>query len=327
VKRARETGDDAAAHPYSRLAPELVLAAVDRIGYASDGRLLALNSFENRVYQVGIEGGTFVVAKFYRPGRWSDAAIREEHAFALELAEAELPVLAPIARAGETLFEYERFRYALFPRMGGRAPELEGTDTAQWLGRTLARLHAVGARAPFRARARLDRAAMVEAPSRAVLRSALLPAHVKARYEAAIAAALAHSQAWDALAGASALRLHGDCHPGNVLWREAQGPLLVDFDDCRTGPAVQDLWMLLTGAEMQRDALLEGYGEFRDFDPRELALIPLLRLMRQIHYAGWIAERWSDPAFPRTFPFAAEPTWWERHVRDLGEAVAELEPG
>jgi Ser/Thr protein kinase RdoA (MazF antagonist) len=327
VKRARETGDAAAAHPYSRLAPELVLAAVDRIGYASDGRLLALNSFENRVYQVGVDDGAFVVAKFYRPGRWSDAAIREEHAFALELAEAELPVLAPIARAGETLFEYERFRYALFPRMGGRAPELEGQETAQWLGRTLARVHAIGARAPFRARARLDRATMVEAPSRAVLRSALLPAHVRARYEAAIAAVLTHPQVWDELAAATSLRLHGDCHPGNVLWREAQGPLLVDFDDCRTGPAVQDLWMLFTGAEAQAHALLEGYGEFRDFDLGELALIPLLRLMRQIHYAGWIAERWSDPAFPRTFPFAAEPTWWERHVRDLGEAVAELEPG
>ena len=326
MKRAREPADSSA-HPYSRLTPDLVLTAVDRQGFASDGRLLALNSFENRVYQVGLEGGGFVVAKFYRPARWSDAAIREEHGFALELAEAELPVLAPVAREGETLFTHERFRYAVFPRMGGRAPELEGKDTAQWLGRTLARVHLVGARRPFRARARLDFDSLVEAPARAVLASALLPEHVRARYAGAIAAIRAHGAVFAALARSPGLRLHGDCHPGNVLWREQQGPLLVDFDDCRTGPAVQDLWMLCTGAEAQRDALLEGYAEFRDFDARELDLVPALRLMRQVHYAGWIAERWSDPAFPRAFPFAAEPTWWERHVRDLGEGAAELEDG
>jgi Ser/Thr protein kinase RdoA (MazF antagonist) len=253
---------DAAATPYARLSPDRVLAAVESLGLCTDGRLLALNSFENRVYQVGIADGAPIVAKFYRGGRWSDAAIAEEHAFAAELAAAELPVVAPLDIAGSTLQHFDGFRFALYRRQGGRAPELESADTLAWMGRLLARLHGIGGRMPFRARGRIDRPTFIAAPARVVLASPLLPPGLRERYRAAI----------DAL-----------------------------------------------------DALLEGYADFGDFNHHELALIEPLRCMRQVHYAGWIAQRWDDPAFPRAFPFAAEARWWEQHVADLIEAAEGLE--
>ena len=312
--------DRADLHPYDELTPERVLGAVEAAGYATDGRLLALNSFENRVYQLGLEDRSFVVAKFYRPGRWSDAQILEEHAYTAELAEAEIAVVAPLARDGETLHRHEGFRYAVFPRRGGRAPELEGLEVAAWIGRTLGRLHAVGARTRFAARPPIDPGTHVDRPAQDVLDSGLVPGALEHRYAAAIEAVRAAvGAAWSA-AAASTLRLHGDSHPGNVLWTEA-GPTFVDFDDARSGPAVQDLWMLFTGGEAQREALIEGYEQFRLFDRSELALLEPLRVMRQVHFAGWIAARWDDPAFPRAFPFAGEPRWWEQHVADLAEAA------
>ena len=313
--------DDA---PYASLAPDLVLDAVSACGLWPDGRLLALNSYENRVWQVGLEDGAPVIAKFYRPGRWSDAAIVEEHLFARELADAELPVVAPLAFEGHTLLQHGGFRYALSARHGGRAPELEANDQLQWLGRLIARMHLIGARTPFVHRGRLDRASMVEQPTQAVLESSLLPMSLHTNYRAAasrldraIAARL------DAVGPVPQLRLHGDCHPGNVLWTEA-GPHFVDLDDARRGPAVQDLWMLAND-ERAMEALLEGYQQFRDFNPAELALVPALRAMRQLHYAGWIAARWHDPAFPAAFPFAAESRWWDQHIADLHELADELE--
>jgi Ser/Thr protein kinase RdoA (MazF antagonist) len=309
--------------PYAQLSPDAVLASVESAGVRTDGRLLALNSFENRVYQVGVEDAVPLVAKFYRAGRWSDAAIEEEHAFAHELADAELPVVAPLRIEGSTLLHFEHFRFALYRRQGGRAPELESADTLQWMGRLLARMHGVGGRARFAARGTLDRATLVTAPSRAVLASPLLPAAVRDRYARTITQLDGLIAARFAAAGAIAqLRLHGDCHPGNVLWTDA-GPHFVDLDDARMGPAVQDLWMLAP-TPRALDALLEGYAEFRDFDRNELVLVEPLRLMRQIHYAGWIAQRWDDPAFPLAFPFAAEPRWWEQHVHDLLEAAERL---
>lgn len=313
-----------AAQPYAGLHPERVLDAIAAAGLAPDGRLLALNSYENRVYQVGLEDGTFIVAKFYRPARWSDAAIGEEHVFTLELTAAELPVVAPLAFAGRTLLSHAGFRYALFPRRGGRAPELESADPLLWMGRLIARLHGVGGRAPFRHRGVLDRATLIAAPARAVLASGLLPADRRERYRAAIArldAAIAAREA--ALGPLRHIRLHGDCHPGNVLWTDA-GPHFVDLDDARMGPAVQDLWMLAHDA-VAMEALLEGYAEFGDFDRRELALVPALRAMRQVHHAGWIAARWHDPAFPAAFPFAAEARWWDEHLDDLAAAAEALE--
>ncbi|HEY4293733.1 serine/threonine protein kinase [Luteibacter sp.] len=311
------------AAPYAALSPDLVLAAVDAGGSWSDGRLLTLNSYENRVFQVGLEDGGFVVAKFYRPGRWSDAAIEEEHAFALELVAAELPVVAPLVVDGHTLLRRDGYRYALYPRRGGRAPSLESTDQLEWLGRLLGRMHAVGSRERFHARTTLDRATMIDTPMRAALGSDLLPAHLFDAYRhAAGRVDDAVANRFEAVGPLRHIRLHGDCHPGNVLWTDA-GPHFVDLDDARMGPAVQDLWML-AGDDAMMDALLEGYGQFRDFDPVELALVPALRAMRQVHYAGWIAERWHDPAFPAAFPFAGEARWWEQHIADLHDIADDL---
>ncbi len=309
--------------PYAGLTPDVVLDAISACHLWPDGRLLALNSYENRVWQVGLEEAPPVIAKFYRPGRWSDAAIAEEHAFAQELADAELPVVAPLSFAGNTLLRHAGFRYALTPRHGGRAPELEAPDQLQWLGRLIARMHAVGARHAFAHRATLDTATMVHVPVRAVLASTLLPAHLTPNYRAAATRlATAIDARLAAVGPVRQLRLHGDCHPGNVLWTDA-GPHFVDLDDARTGPAVQDLWMLAHD-NAALTALLEGYRQFRDFDATELALIPALRAMRQLHYAGWIAARWDDPAFPAAFPFAAEARWWNQHVTDLHELADAL---
>jgi len=308
--------------PYDALSPDLVLDAVEAAGFATDGRLLALASYENRVYQVGIEDAQPLVAKFYRPARWSDAAIAEEHAFALELADAELPMVAPLRVDGETLLEHAGFRYALYPRRGGRAPELESADNLQWMGRLLARMHGIGARARFRERGTIDTDTFIRAAARAVLASGLLPERLEANYRARTDALAAIVDARFSAAEPARIRLHGDCHGGNVLWTDS-GPHFVDLDDARMGPAVQDLWML--GASRRAlDALLEGYAEFRDFDFGELRLVEPLRLMRQIHWAGWVAARWHDPAFPRAFAYVGETRWWEQHLNDLAEAQAQL---
>lgn len=311
-----------AATPFAALAPELVLEAIEAAGWATDGRLLALPSYENRVYQVGLDAGDFVVAKFYRPGRWSDAAIDEEHAFALELAAAELPVVAPFVIDGRSLFRHAGFRVAIYPRRGGRAPELESFEHLAWMGRLLARIHAVGGRAAFRHRGALDADLFVRAAAREVLASPLLPGHLAERYRRSCERIAGLVDLRFGTVEPRRLRLHGDCHLGNVLWTEA-GPHFVDLDDARMGPAIQDLWMLAPSPEAL-EALLEGYGEFRDLDRRELALIEPLRAMRQVHWAGWVAARWSDPAFPRAFGHLASPGWWEQHLQDLAEAEERL---
>ncbi|GAB2580645.1 serine/threonine protein kinase [Dyella jejuensis] len=310
--------------PYARLTPDLVLDAITACGYWPDGRLLALNSYENRVWQVGLEEAAPVIAKFYRPGRWSDAAILEEHAFAQELADAELPVVAPLSFAGRSLLHHDGYRYALSPRHGGRAPMLESAEQLAWLGRLIARMHGVGARAAFVHRGRIDRETLIMQPMHAVLASNLLSASLHDRYRQAVERVNRQVAArFEAVGTVRTLRLHGDCHPGNVLWTDA-GPHFVDLDDARMGPAVQDLWMLAHD-EGAMQALLDGYVSMRDFDHAELALVPALRAMRQVHYAGWIASRWHDPAFPAAFPFAAEPRWWEQHIADLHEQADELE--
>lgn len=311
-----------AAAPYADLTPERVLAAVESVGLPTDGRLLALNSYENRVYQIGLEGAAPVVAKFYRPGRWSNAAIAEEHAFAAELADAELPVVAPLRIDGRTLHSSGAHRFAVYPRRGGRAPQLESAEHLQWMGRLIARIHLIGARGAFTARGAIDLDGFLRAPAAAVLASPLLPTNVTARYRATIdALAVPLQRRFDACA-ARRLRLHGDCHPGNVLWTD-HGPHFVDLDDARLGPAVQDLWMLAPDARAL-DLIIEGYSEFRDFDYAELSLIEPLRVLRQVHWAGWIAQRWHDPAFPQGFPFVGEARWWEQHVNDLADAMANL---
>lgn len=301
-----------------------MLDAVESTGLHVDGRLLTLNSFENRVYQIGLDDGQFVVTKFYRPGRWSDAAIEEEHDFSFELSGAEIPVVAPLRLGGESLHAFAGFRFAVYPRRGGRAPELQSADHLQWMGRLLARMHNVGATSAFAHRAVLGCDSLVFPCVDAVLDSALLPDHLVNAYEDATQSLESALAQYDDALAQNPIRLHGDCHAGNVLWTDA-GPHFVDLDDACSGPATQDLWMLASDAAAM-DQLLEGYREFRDFDESQRQLIPALRAMRQIHHAGWIAERWDDPAFPRAFPFAAEPRWWQEHIGDLREALAQLQP-
>jgi Ser/Thr protein kinase RdoA (MazF antagonist) len=322
-------------HPYSRLTPDLVLNAIDSAGLRTDGRLFALNSYENRVYQAGLEDGTLVIAKFYRPGRWTDAQILEEHAFAHELAHAEIPVVAPLSFDGRTLLEADGFRFALFPRKGGRAPELEDAATLEWLGRFIGRIHAVGGAKAFAHRPALDLETFGVEPREFLLSSGFIPAELLEPWRQVSALALEGVQACYARAGKiEALRVHGDCHPSNVLWTPDSGnapggPHFVDLDDARMAPAVQDLWMLVSGdrATMSRQLghLLAGYEDFREFDDRELNLVEALRTLRLIHYCAWLARRWDDPAFPIAFPFFGTPRYWQDRILELREQVAAMQ--
>jgi Ser/Thr protein kinase RdoA (MazF antagonist) len=312
--------------PYSELSPEAVLDAIESMGQHCDGRVLALNSYENRVYQIGIEDGEPLVAKFYRPGRWSDAAIREEHAFAIELAAQEIPVVAPLVQAGESLHTHRGFRFAVFPRRGGRWPELGTRDDREWAGRFLGRIHAVGRTARFRERGVLSIEDLGRNARDFVLQGDWMPDYLATKYADLTDELLQEVQVraggWG---GAAVGRILGDCHRGNILWTDS-GPHFVDLDDCLTGPAVQDLWMLLSGGvqEMRTELndLLKGYEQFSPFDRREIALIEPLRALRMIHYSAWLARRWDDPAFPMAFPWFAEPRYWEQHYRALEEQLS-----
>jgi Ser/Thr protein kinase RdoA (MazF antagonist) len=312
--------------PYSKLSPETVLDSIEAVGFRCDGRVLALNSYENRVYQIGIEDGDPLVAKFYRPGRWSDEAIREEHAFALELAAQEIPVVAPLARDGESLHMHQGFRFAVFPRRGGRWPELKNSDEREWVGRFLGRIHAVGRAARFRHRGALSIDDLGRNARDFVLAGDWMPDYLATKYadvtDELLAEVQARAQGWG---GASSLRILGDCHRGNILWTDL-GPHFVDLDDCLSGPAIQDLWMLLSGGQQEMRTelkdLLTGYEQFSPFDRSEIALIEPLRALRMVHYSAWLARRWHDPAFPKAFPWFAEPRYWEQHHRALEEQLA-----
>ncbi|HLY88603.1 MAG TPA: serine/threonine protein kinase [Acetobacteraceae bacterium] len=316
--------------PYSDLSPEIVLDALEAAGHRCDGRVLALNSYENRVYQIGTEDAEPVVAKFYRPGRWTDAAILEEHAFSLELAAQEIPVVAPLARPAEaggqeSLFVHRGFRYAIFPRRGGRWPELATATDREWVGRFLGRIHGVGRADRFVHRGRLSVAELGRNARDFLLEGDWMPDYLATKYEDLTDSLLEEVEAQaDGWGGARLGRILGDCHRGNILWTDL-GPHFVDLDDCLTGPAIQDVWMLLAGSqqEMRTDLtdLLRGYEQFLPFDRGELALIEPLRALRMIHYSAWLARRWHDPAFPRAFPWFAEPRYWEEHYRALEEQL------
>ncbi len=313
-------------HAFAGLTPDHVLDAVDSLGLRSDGRLLALNSYENRVYQVGMEDGAPIVAKFYRPQRWSDASILEEHAFVSDLASREIPVIPALTMHDRTLHTYADFRFSVFAKHGGRAPELDNPATLEWLGRFIGRIHAVGAIAPYQHRPTLDIVSFGEEPSAYLLNHDFIPIELVEVYRGVVAQALdGVRHCFDHAGAVASLRLHGDCHIGNVLWTDA-GPHFVDFDDSRMGPAVQDLWMLLSGErnEMARQLadLLAGYEDFHDFDPRELHLIEALRTLRLIHYAAWIARRWDDPAFPAAFPWFNTQRYWQDRILELREQIA-----
>jgi len=322
--------NDTARHPYESLQPDLILDAVELLGYRCDGRLQALNSYENRVFQIGVEEDRAVVAKFYRPGRWSDAAIIEEHEFTRELAEQELPVLAPIAGDnGWTLHESGGFRFAVYRNQGGRAPELDQPQDLTRLGRCIARLHNIGALRDFRERPVLSVASHGHAARQTILDSGLLPDDVRESYAAISEQLLTGIERCYERAGrVRQLRLHGDCHPGNILLHD-DAMWLLDFDDCCTGPAIQDLWLFLSGERDYMTArlndLLEGYTEFREFDPRELHLVEALRGLRLLHHSAWLARRWDDPAFPQAFPYFNSRRYWDETILNLREQAGQLD--
>ena len=315
--------------PFDSLHPGAVFDAAESIGLVPSGRLFALNSYENRVYQLGDEDGALWVLKFYRPARWSDAQIDEEHAFTFELAAAELPVAAPITRDGASLFEHESLRFAAFPYLAGRAPELGDNATLTLLGRTLARIHAVGGRDRFDYRVSLDLTRMGVQARELVADSGFVPEALEEQYARVSSQVIGRvRQSFENFGPLPRLRIHGDCHAGNILWRE-NGPLFVDLDDCMSGPRIQDLWMFLSGdpASQQESwaAIMEGYEVFGEFDYAELTLVEPLRSLRILHHAAWIASRWHDPAFPRAFPWFGDARFWERHIADLFEQLSAMD--
>jgi Ser/Thr protein kinase RdoA (MazF antagonist) len=315
---------------FAGLTPDALLDAVESTGVSCNGQILALNSYENRVYQVGLDEGPPLVAKFYRPNRWSDQAILEEHRFTIELANQEIPVIAPIVdRDGRTLLHHDACRFALYPCKGGRAPELDNSSHLLQLGRFIARIHLLGSTACFAHRPTIDTDSYIREPSQYLLEHGFIPAHLVTAYETLLCDLNERIASCHARAGAvNIIRLHGDCHPGNILWRD-EGPQIVDFDDARMGPAIQDLWMFLSGdrsymSERAGD-LLDGYSQFYDFNPAELHLLEALRTMRLVHYAGWLARRWYDPAFPMAFPWFDTTAFWEEHILTLREQLAKMD--
>lgn len=329
------------AHAFETLTPDFVLDALESVGLRGDGRMTALSSYENRVYQVRLEDNTEVVAKFYRPERWNDAQIQEEHDFAAQLMVAEIPVIGPLVLQGQTLYHYGAFTFSVSPRRGGRPPDLDDDDTLEWIGRFLARIHTVGAAQGFKHRPQLNLQTFGNESMQWLLANDMIPLDVQSQWSAQCQKAL------DTIAEIAPslskpthhirmLRLHGDCHPGNILWTPADAPLaagpgphFVDLDDARMGPAVQDFWMLLSGNRQQRthqlSVLLDGYTQFRDFNHQEVGLIEPLRTLRLIHYSAWLARRWSDPAFPVNFPWFGSSDYWQGQVQMLVEQIESMQ--
>ena len=313
--------------PFSALTPDFVLNAMASVGLSGDGRLLALNSYENRVYQVGIENSETVVAKFYRPQRWTDDAILEEHSFVQELADNEIPVVPPLNLIeSQTLNQLEGFRFSVFPKQGGRVPEIDSREKLEWMGRFIGRIHAVGATKPFKVRPVLSVLNFGDEPRDYLLKHDFIPADLLDAYSSTSAHALdAVKRCFERAGKLKSLRLHGDCYPGNILWTD-DGPHFVDFDDSRMGPAIQDLWMLLSGdrdeMSFQLKHLLDGYKVFYDFNIMELHLLEALRTLRLLHYSAWIAKRWDDPAFPMAFPWFDNPRYWQDRIIELREQIA-----
>jgi Ser/Thr protein kinase RdoA (MazF antagonist) len=343
-------------HPYQSLTPDVVMDALASVGLYGDGRQMALSSYENRVYQAHLEDGTVVVAKFYRPQRWTTAQILEEHAFSQELVAAEVPVVAPLCLNGNTLNTFGDFAFSVSPWRGGRAPELDDAEVLEWIGRFLARIHTVGAAKPFENRPALDLASFGIASREWLLAHDKVPLDVQSAWarvsQKAIDLIATHAYLTSTTGqkdinlsvdddfapsyGMQHIRLHGDCHPGNILWTPLDGPAsslpgphFVDLDDARSGPAVQDLWMLLSGDRQQRSrqlgALVDGYEQFRNFDRRELVLIEPLRTLRLMHYSAWLARRWDDPTFPIYFPWFGSSDYWQGQVQMLEEQIEAMQ--
>lgn len=312
---------DSSQHPFERLTPSFIMDAVESQGYLCDCRTFALNSYENRVYQIGIEDAEPIIAKFYRPERWSVAQILEEHQFSFELAEHELPVVAPLKNSqGESLFEFGGFRFTLFPRQGGHAPEFDNLHNLFTMGRLMGRIHLIGACRPFQHRPQLDSQSFGH-QSVKLISERFIPPEYKNAYDSLTADLLQTiDDIISRVATLTLIRVHGDCHSGNILWRN-DAPHFVDFDDARSAPAIQDIWMLLSGDRQRQVAqlseIIEGYSAFYDFRAEELQLIEVLRTLRMLHYSAWLAKRWNDPTFPRNFPWFNTANYWGEHILDL----------
>lgn len=317
------------AHPFTALTPDVIMDATESLGYRCDFRMLELNSYENRVYQIGIEDAEPVIGKFYRPDRWSDEQIIEEHEFTRELADEEVSVVPPLVIKGRTLFRYADFRFALYPRRGGRAPAVDDLACLEILGRHIGRIHAVGARQSFQVRPSVSIHDYAIRAREHLLGHDFIPPDLVAAYDSVTAGLIGDlERIFNETNFRGNIRLHGDCHMGNVLWRNDL-PHFVDFDDARNGPPVQDLWMMLSGEReaqsQQLSKILAGYRQFRDFDFSQLRLIEPLRTLRIMHHSGWIARRWNDPAFPRAFPFFNTERYWSDHILELREQWAKLD--
>lgn len=317
---------------FADLTPDLILDAIEDTGIRVDSGLLALNSYENRVYQFQDEDRKRYVVKFYRPQRWSTAQIQEEHDYALELVEHEIPLAAPLLINNESLHHYHDYAFAVFPSVGGRQFEVDNLDQLEWMGRFIGRMHAVGSLEHFQHRDAFSVESHLNEPLQQLQESQLIPAHLHEAFftilqQVVKLASEQYQAALNNVTQGQMIRLHGDCHPGNILWRD--GPTFVDLDDCRNGPAVQDLWMMLSGDRQQQllqlDTLVGAYEEFYEFDHAQLKLIEPLRAMRMVHYMAWLEKRWLDPAFPRAFPWFAEDKYWEQQILSLKEQFSSLQ--
>jgi Ser/Thr protein kinase RdoA (MazF antagonist) len=310
---------------FSGLTPDLILDAIESQGILVESGLLALNSYENRVYQFVAEDKKRYVAKFYRPQRWSQAQIQEEHDFSIELASHEIPVVAPLVINKQSLHVYDDFYFALFPSVGGRQFEVDNLNQVEWMGRFIGRIHSVAKSANFVHRPIINVDDYLITPLQELQNSPLIPSGLQQAFFTILQQVA--DLALSLYTSTNNIRLHGDCHPGNILWRD--GPTFVDLDDCRSGPAIQDLWMMLSGDRQQQfiqmDTLIEAYEEFCDFDTTQLALIEPLRAMRMVHYMAWLARRWQDPAFPQAFPWFADGKYWEQQILGLKEQLSALQ--
>ena len=311
--------------PFENLSPEVILSALESVGIKPNGSLLALNSYENRVYQAQTEDEDFYITKFYRPERWNYQAIEEEHDFTFELIEEEISVVAPERISGETIFEYADYYFAVFPRQGGHPPNLENKDDLEVLSRSIARIHAIGSRKSFNHRQEFSVERLGYASRRFILDSNFLPSELIESYASTTENLLKNIDS--DLIETDQIRIHGDCHMGNVLWRNEISHF-VDFDDCLNGPAIQDLWMLLSGEKEEQlsqiNIILDAYNEFNNFNASSLSVIEALRTLRIIHHAAWIGRRWDDPAFPLAFPTFNSPNYWSDHILTLREQQSKL---
>lgn len=317
-------------HPYTELSPDSVLEAVEALGYETDARIFALNSYENRVYQIGVFDKPSIIVKFYRPGRWSDEQIYEEHAFTRELLELDIPVIAPLEFGDKgTLLQHGNFQFSVFEQFAGRPPELDNLDNLLVMGRFVGRLHAVGAMSNFKHRVSLSIDRFAISSREFLLENNFIPMDLGAAYESLSRDLIEKIEGIFKQHGEiNHIRIHGDCHTGNVLWR-GDMPYFVDFDDTMNGPAIQDLWMMLSGDRNQRQAqlleLVEGYNEFHNFRASELLLVESMRTLRLMNYSAWLARRWEDPAFPLSFPWFNTERYWAEHILELREQHSALD--